>query len=76
MADVGLAVVQALQEEPAGFLPCLRAGETADLLQADADGVAERKSRRSGPGRVRQVPAARPLISSGSGPGRPGSIVP
>ena len=35
--DVGLAVVQAFQQHPAGTLFLVRAGHAADLRQADAD---------------------------------------
>jgi hypothetical protein len=40
--DVALAVTQAFQQRAAGFLPCLRAGHAADLLQPDEDGGPEK----------------------------------
>ena len=39
--DVGLAVAQAFQDEPARLLPGLRTGNAADLLQPDEDRGAE-----------------------------------
>ena len=45
---VGLAVLQAFQQEPAGLLPCLRAGDPANLLQAGEDAERDRPGSAAG----------------------------
>lgn len=77
--DAGLAAVQAFQQCAAGFLPCFRAWDAADLLQPHERGRAEsRRSAAIASSGTASTPSSRAWLAawmsaSPAWPGQPGS---